>query len=69
MKHNSRSYTTYSIVSAVVWLVLLGLVWTIDPPATRTAFLLVGLGWWLGWLSATIARSVYPPPKKYGAVT
>jgi hypothetical protein len=20
-------------------------------------------GWWIGWLSATIARAVYPPPK------
>ncbi len=67
MKYSRRTYTTYSIVSAVVWFVLLGLVWIIDPPATRTAFLLVGLGWWIGWLSATIARSVSPPPKKYRA--
>jgi hypothetical protein len=25
-------------------------------------FSLVCGGWWIGWLSATIARSVYPPP-------
>jgi hypothetical protein len=67
MKRGRRTYSTYSITSAVVWLVLLGLVWAVDSPATRTAFLLVGLGWWIGWLSATIARSVYPPPKKYEA--
>jgi hypothetical protein len=22
-------------------------------------------GWWIGWLSATIARAVYPPPKRH----
>jgi hypothetical protein len=21
-------------------------------------------GWWLGWLSATIARAGYPPPRR-----
>jgi hypothetical protein len=28
------------------------------------AVIFVFLGWWIGWLSATIARSVYPPPKR-----
>jgi hypothetical protein len=26
---------------------------------------LVFAGWWIGWLSATIARAVYPPPKRH----
>jgi hypothetical protein len=29
-------------------------------------FLLVGFGWLIGWISATIARSVYPPPNGTG---
>jgi hypothetical protein len=26
--------------------------------------LLVFIGWVIGWVSATLARSLYPPPKK-----
>jgi hypothetical protein len=22
-------------------------------------------GWWIGWISATIARAVYPPPARW----
>jgi hypothetical protein len=31
----------------------------------RPTVLIVCGGWWIGWLSATIGRWVYPPPKKY----
>src|ERR1039458_4407810 len=31
---------------------------------SRSAIRLMCLGWWIGWTSATIARVVYPPPKK-----
>jgi hypothetical protein len=32
---------------------------------TRHKFVLVFAGWVIGWLSATIARAVYPPPKRH----
>jgi hypothetical protein len=32
-------------------------------PNLEVAFRLLFFGWWLGWLSASIARVVYPPPK------
>jgi hypothetical protein len=58
------SYTAYSIGVAVVWGVLLILATVFDPAMRRHDVYLVGAGFALGWLSATIARSVYPPPKK-----
>ncbi len=60
MKRNS--YTAYSIGCAVVWAVVLIGVAVFAGHKLHT-FILVFLGWWIGWLSATIARSVYPPPK------
>jgi hypothetical protein len=30
----------------------------------RTVVVLCG-GWWIGWISATIARAVYPPPASW----
>jgi hypothetical protein len=33
--------------------------------ATRNKFLTVFGGWAIGWLSATIARAVYPPPRRH----
>jgi len=58
-----RTYTGYSIGCALTWAVVLTLVAVIYPERLRT-YLLVGGGWWIGWISATIARSVYPPPKR-----
>jgi len=57
----TRSYTTYSVALGIVWAVLLLLV----PAGKRHTILLVFGGFVIGWLSATIARYVYPPPKKY----
>ncbi len=62
-----KTYTAYSIACAIVWAVILALVAVLYPERLHT-FLLVGGGWLIGWISATIARSVYPPPKsKIGA--
>jgi hypothetical protein len=58
-----RTYTSYSIGCAIVWLVLLALVVGLDPTHTQHIFWLVGGGFWIGWLSATIARTVYPPTR------
>ncbi len=61
--HNT--YTGYSIACAIVWAVILaGISFTADN-AVRHKFLLVFGGWVIGWLSATIARAVYPPPKRH----
>lgn len=57
-----RSYTTYSIGCAIVWVVILVVVAATNHSRLHT-FMLVFGGWVIGWLSATIARSVYPPPK------
>jgi hypothetical protein len=56
-----RTYTAYSIACFIVWAVILAVVTGSTSHKTHT-FLLVFAGWAIGWLSATIARSVYPPP-------
>jgi hypothetical protein len=65
MNLRHRSYTVYSIGVGVVWAVLLVLVSIFASAATRHTILLVFGGFAIGWVSATIARYVYPPPKKY----
>jgi hypothetical protein len=58
------TYTGYAIGCAAVW----ALIWLI---ALRTAkketldkLRITFPAWVMGWTSATIARYVYPPPKK-----
>jgi hypothetical protein len=63
-----RTYTAYSIACAIVWAVILIVVATVSP-AKLHIFLIVFSGWAIGWLSATIARSVYPPPRPRGQPT
>jgi len=58
-----NTYTAYSIGCAVAWAVLLAAVATGATRATLHVILLVFAGWVIGWISATIARFVYPPPK------
>jgi hypothetical protein len=60
--HNT--YTGYSIGCAVVWAVLLA-IGRARLDAKNWNMLRVGAGgWWGGWLSATIARVAFPPPRK-----
>lgn len=59
-----RSYTGYSIGCAIVWAVILAAVSLAADDGTRYKITLVFAGWVIGWLSATIARAVYPPPKR-----
>jgi hypothetical protein len=56
------TYKAYSIAWFIVWAGVLGVVEAVDPPHTVHITLLVFLGWTIGWLAATIARSIYPPP-------
>lgn len=59
-----HTYTAYSIACAIVWAFILAVVSVTADAATRHTFLLICGGWAIGWLSATIARSVYPPPRR-----
>jgi hypothetical protein len=63
LRKYSRTYVGYSIACAVVWAVILTTVWTHAGDATRHTFAVFAGGWAIGWLSASIARVVYPPPK------
>ena len=63
-----KTYTSYSIACALVWALVLTLVAVLSPEHLHT-FLSVGAGWLTGWISATIARSVYPPPKGHTRAT
>ncbi|MGH3522957.1 MAG: hypothetical protein ACRDU4_09030 [Mycobacterium sp.] len=66
MRRHRNTYTGYSIGCAVVWAVILAVVSAVADTATRHTIVLVFGGWVIGWLSATIARAVYPPPKTRG---
>jgi hypothetical protein len=65
MRRRYGTYTAYSIACAIVWAVILAVVATAGDATSRHTFLLVCGGWAIGWLSATIARGVYPPPKRH----
>ncbi len=58
-----RNYWTYSIGLAVVWAILLLLALVLRGSAGMQTYLLVFGGYCIGWVSTTIARYVYPPPK------
>lgn len=62
-----RNYWAYSAGLAVVWAIVLTLVFTIRGAAGGQTLLLVFAGFCIGWVSTTIARYVYPPPKRWGA--
>ncbi len=62
-----RNYWAYSIGLAVVWAVVLTLLLAIRGAAGAQVFLLIFMGFCIGWVSTTIARYVYPPPKRWGS--
>jgi hypothetical protein len=63
MTNRWHSYTAYGIGCAIVWVLLLSLVRAFATADVWRDFCRSCMGWWLGWLSATIARAVYPPTK------
>jgi hypothetical protein len=65
MNARMRTYTAYSIAVGIVWAVLLLATSLVYSAGKWHNILLVFFGFAIGWLSATIARYVYPPPKKY----
>lgn len=60
-----RTYTVYTIGCAVVWAILLTALEAKEPSHRMGYLWCVFGGWTIGWVSATIARFVYPPPKKW----
>jgi hypothetical protein len=65
MKQRLRTYTAYSIGCVIAWAILLPAVAALDSKdILHTVAVLCG-GWWIGWISATIARGVYPPPTRW----
>jgi len=59
----SGTYVGYSVACAIVWAIILAAVWSQAGDATRHTFTVFFGGWAIGWLSASIGRVVYPPPK------
>lgn len=59
-----RNYWMYSAGFAVALGIVLGIVVATKPDRLNT-FLLVFGGVAIGWVSGTIARYVYPPPRKW----
>ena len=66
MRQRLKSYTAYSISCAVVSTVILVALAAAGAAAKLHVFLLLFAGWTIGWASATIARYLYPPPKRRG---
>ena len=60
-----RNYWSYSAGLAIAWTVALILVRTIRGSESAQMTLLVFFGFCIGWVSTTIARYVYPPPKRW----
>lgn len=60
------TYTGYSVGCAVVWAAILAVAQRRLDPESRNRLWQACGAWWGGWLSATIARIAYPPPKELG---
>ena len=63
MRPRLNTYAGYSVGCAGVWAAILAIGRRRLDPETRNMLRLVCSGWWMGWMSATIARIGYPPPK------
>ncbi len=62
----SRNYWTYSAGLAIAWAIVLILARVIRGSEGMQTYLLVFYGFCIGWVSTTIARYIYPPPKRWG---
>ena len=60
-----RNYWIYIAGLAIAWAVVLILALTIGGRERAQTTLVVFLGFCIGWVSTTIARYVYPPPKRW----
>lgn len=60
-----RNYWIYSAGLVIAWAVVLLLAQAIGGRERAQTTLLVFFGFLIGWVSTTIARYVYPPPKRW----
>ncbi len=60
-----RNYWSYSVPLAVTWAITLFLAVKIRGVEKAREYVLVFFGFWIGWVSTTIARYIYPPPGKW----
>ncbi len=60
-----RNYWIYSAGLAIAWAVVLILALAVGGKQRAQTDLLVFFGFCIGWVSTTIARYVYPPPKRW----
>lgn len=66
MNNRLNTYTAYSIACWIVWALLFAIGLATGRSREGYPVVLVFAGWVIGWLSATIARAVYPPPRRRG---
>lgn len=59
-----HSYTAYTVGCVIAWAIVLLVVQLVASDSKKKVFLYVFAGWVIGWTSATIARRVYPPPRR-----
>jgi hypothetical protein len=59
-----NTYTGYAIGCAVVWLLIWAITLTTAKQERVRDLRNYFVGWASGWTSATIARAVYPPPRR-----
>jgi len=62
-----RNFWRYSISLVITWAIVLILAVKIRGIEKAQPFFFVFWGFCIGWVSTTIARYVYPPPKKWEA--
>lgn len=60
-----RNFWIYSAGLAIAWAVVITLVRAIRGRESTQPILLVFFGFCIGWVSTTIARYIYPPPKRW----
>ncbi len=60
-----RNYWVYSAGLVIVWAIVLLLVQTVGSIEKAQTTLVLFCGFCIGWVSTTIARYVYPPPKRW----
>jgi hypothetical protein len=58
------NYLGYGLACALAWAMIWIIVGFLASLSTVHALGLVFLGWLIGWGSATIARAVYPAPRR-----
>jgi hypothetical protein len=59
-----NTYTAFSIGTFIAWAVIWAILGATEKKVTLGYIFAIFFGWCNGWASATIARALYPPPKK-----